>query len=113
MASQFNTIPNYPVHLTINGQTTKDWYFFWSGLFRGLPPGNVEPVTVDVSPYTYSAVKRGSMIVSGGTVSLIEFSRDGTTFYDLGQTSGTFPLSASDLIRVTYSVIPDMTFIPS
>ncbi len=113
MASQFNTIPNYPVQLSYGPNTSKDWYFFWSGLFRGLPPGNVEPVTVGTSPYVYSAVKRGSMIVSGGTVSLIEFSRDGTTFYDMGQISGTFPLNASDQIRVTYSVTPDMTFIPS
>jgi hypothetical protein len=113
MANQFNTIPNYPVAVIQGRNTSKDWYFFWSGLFRGLPPGNVEPVTVGASPYTYSAAKRGAMIVSGGTVTLIEFSRDGTTYYDMGATSGTFPLSATDLIRVTHAGAPDMTFVPS
>jgi hypothetical protein len=113
MANQFNSMPTYPVPLNIGNNTNKDWYFFWSGLFRGLAPGNVEPVTVGTSPYEYSATKRGSMIVSGGTVSVIEFSRDGTNYYDVGVTAGMFALNASDRLRVTYSVAPDMTFVPS
>jgi hypothetical protein len=113
MASQFNTIPNYPVELARGRSTTKDWYFFWSGLFRGLAPGNVEEVTVGASPYVYSAIRRGSMIVAGGTVSLIEFSRDGTIFYDVGTIAGMFTLNASDQLRVTHAGVPDMTFVPT
>lgn len=113
MASQFNTIPTFLVSLIKGGSTDKDWYFFWSGLFRGLAPGNVEPVTVGASPYTYSAARRGSMIISGGTVTAIEFSRDGTIFYDVGATAGMFTLNASDQLKVTYAVAPDMTFVPT
>ena len=106
-------MPTYAAPLELGRNTSKDWYFFWSGLFRGLAPGNVEPVTVGVTPYEYSAVKRGSMIVEGGTVSLIEFSRDGTDYYDVGATAGMFALNASDRLRVAYSVVPNMTFVPS
>ena len=113
MANQFNTLPTYAVPLAVGGNTTRDWYFFWSGLFRGLAPGNVEPDTTGTSPYEYSAVKRGSMIVAGGTVSLIEFSRDGTNYFDVGVTAGMFSLNASDRLRVTYAVAPDMTFVPT
>ena len=113
MASQLNTIPNYPVQLVQNQQTSKDWYFFWSGLFRGLPPANVEEVALTGSPFIYTAPRKGSLIVSGGTVSAIEFSRDGVTFYDTGQTSGMIPSNAADQIQITYAVAPTVTFVPS
>lgn len=112
MAQQLNKLPQFGQPLTDKGVTNRDWYFFWSGLFRGLAPELELPVTPTGSPFTYSAPNGGSMIVSGGTVSLIEFSRDGSTFYDVGQTSGMFSLSAADLLRVTYAVAPDMVFVP-
>lgn len=110
--SQLVTLPNYPVPLIQKGNTTKDWYFFFSGIFKGLPPAFVEPVVIGASPYSYSALRQGALIVSGGTVSLIEFSRDGITYYDTGQTSGMFPINASDVIRITYTVAPTVTFVP-
>jgi hypothetical protein len=112
--SQFNSMPNYTVPLEVGKVTSKDWYFFWSGLFRGLAPGNVEPVVVTASPFVYSATRRGSLIVKGGTVTLIEFSRDGgTTYYDVGVIAGMFPVNAADLVRITYAVAPTVTFVPS
>jgi len=75
-----------------------------------LPSG----VTPGASPYTYqnTSGRPGDMIVSGGTVSAIAFSRDNATFYGVGFVSGVFPLSAYDFLRVTYTVAPTMTFIP-
>ena len=115
MASgQFNAMPQYPEPLGSGGNTSANWYRFWAGLFRGLPPENVSPVTVGVSPYVYSAPRRGSLIVSGGTVSAIELSRDGgDTYYDVGTQAGMFALSASDLLRITYTGVPTVTFVPS
>src|SRR3954468_3899620 len=111
--TQRNVIPNYPVPLEKDGKTGKDWYFFWTGLYNGLPPAAEVAVTVGVSPYTYSAAVRGSLIVSGGTVSAIAFSRDGVTFYNVGQTSGMFLLNAADQLRITYTVLPTVTFVPT
>lgn len=113
MANQFNVLPNYNVPLMAGPVTSKDWYFFWAGLFRGLAPGNVLPVTPGASPYTYSSPAKGFVLISGGTVSLVEFSRDGVTYYATGQTSGQFTLSAQDFLRVTYSVAPTMTYVPT
>jgi hypothetical protein len=75
-----------------------------------LPAG----VTPGASPYTYqnTSGRPGNMIVSGGAVSAIAFSRDNATFYGAGVVSGVFPLSAYDFLRVTYTVAPTMTFIP-
>lgn len=111
--NQFNLIPNISVMLSRNGVTSKDWFFFWSGLWKGLPPANVEPYTPVSSPDVYSATRRGSMLISGGTVTAVEFSRDGVTFYDTGITSGPVWLNATDRVRVTYAVAPDMVFVPS
>ena len=75
-----------------------------------LPAG----VTPGASPYTYqnTSGRPGDMIVSGGAVSAVAFSRDNATFYGVGAVSGVFPLSAYDFLRVTYTVAPTMTFIP-
>lgn len=113
MTVQHNTLPNFNVPLQKNGITGKDWYFFWANLFTGLSPGDESAITPGVSPYTYSAQVKGSVIVSGGTVSAIAFSRNGTTFYATGQTSGMFTLNAQDRLRVTYTVLPTMTFVPT
>lgn len=113
MAQQLNTLPNFNVPLTLKGITSKDWFFFWSGLFRGLAPAAEVPVTVGASPFSYNAPVKGSLIVSGGTVSAIAFSRDGSTFYATGQTAGMFTLNAQDRLRITYTVLPTVTFVPT
>lgn len=78
---------------------------------RFLSPSGVTP---GASPYTYqnTSGRPGDMIVSGGAVAAIAFSRDNATFYGVGVVSGVFPLSAYDFLRVTYTVAPTMSFIP-
>lgn len=110
--SQLNSLPNFTVPLQKQGITSKDWFFFWAGLFSGLAPAAEIAITPGASPYTYNAQVKGSVIVSGGTVSAIAFSRDGITFYATGQTAGMFTLNAQDRLRVTYTVLPTMTFVP-
>lgn len=109
---QFNRIPNFPVSLIQQGVTSKDWYFFFTGLFKGLAPSNVEDVVLGASPYIYTAPVKGFVLLTGGTVSSVEFSRDGTTFYTTGATSGQFVMSAADQLRITYSVAPNSIFVP-
>ncbi len=113
MTIQHNSLPNFNVPLEKQGITSKDWYFFWANLFIGLSPGDEVAVTVGASPYAYTAGVKGNVIVSGGTVSAIAFSRDGVTFYTTGQTAGMFALNARDSLRITYTVLPTVTFVPS
>lgn len=71
-------------------------------------------ITPGASPYAYqnTGAEPVDVIVSGGTVSAIAFSRDGTTYYATGQTAGMFRLEVGDFLKVTYSVTPTMTAIP-
>lgn len=52
------------------------------------------------------------LLVSGGTVSLVEFSRDGATWYNVGTVAGMFFLSPGDWLRAAFSVAPTITGIP-
>lgn len=113
MPQQFNSIPTYQTPL-VNGRVTQSsWYRFWQGIFTGAAPGAESPVTPGASPYTYTAPFRGFLIVQGGTVSLIEFSRGGTTYRNVGVTAGAIPANSQDLIRITYTVAPTLTFVPT
>lgn len=93
----------------------KDWYLFFTNLYtavtEGLPQAE-EAVTLAVSPMTYTAIIRGQAHVEGGTVSVIEFSRNGTGWYDTGMTAGFVQMDKGDLLRVTYSVAPNITYFP-
>lgn len=110
--SELNRIPSFTTALDQRGVTSKDWYFFWSGLFRRIPPAREAAVTPGASPYTYSAPVGGALIVQGGTVTLIEFSRDGVTWFDTGVIAGMLPVNAADQLRITYAVAPTLTFVP-
>lgn len=70
-------------------------------------------ITPGASPYTYQNASSyaASVVVQGGTVTKVEFSRDGTTFFDIGVLAGMIALSAYDSLRVTYAVAPTMTLI--
>jgi hypothetical protein len=61
---------------------------------------------------SYTAVIRGQANISGGTVSVIEFSRNGADWYDTGMTAGFVQMDRGDLIRVTYAVAPNLVFFP-
>jgi hypothetical protein len=81
-----------------------------------VPGWNIQPrnVVVGASPFTIQNTTGNpvDIIVSGGTVSAIAFSRDNVTFYGVGSTSGVFWLSPYDYLRVTYSVAPTITLVP-
>lgn len=107
-----NRMPTYTEALQTGSATTRGWYTFWLGLLQGQPVGAPIAIVPGVSPFSYVATIGGSAVVSGGTVSKIEVSRDGVTFFVTGQTSGMFPVSMGDTVRVTYSGVPTMTFLP-
>jgi hypothetical protein len=102
--------------LEVNG-IVKATSFQGSGAeLTGITNYTAAPSAISVpasgTAYQNTTAYPASVIVSGGTVSLIEFSRDGSTFYDVGAISGMFTLSPNDYLRVTYSSLPTMTFVP-
>ena len=81
-----------------------------------VPGWNILPrnVVVGASPFTIQNTTGNpvDIIVTGGTVSAIAFSRDNVTFYGVGSTAGVFWLSPYDYLRVTYTVAPTITLVP-
>jgi len=69
------------------------------------------PLTPSASPYVVQNVLGMHMdvFVSGGTVTTIEFSRDGTTWFLVGLLAGQFHLSPLDKLRITYVIVPTVT----
>src|SRR5262249_11300732 len=75
-------------------------------------PSQAQPVQVIAlgpSPFVYQALYAGTVVISGGTVSAVEWSRDGSTYYAV---TGAVPVSRLDRVRVTYSAVPNMEFFP-
>jgi len=80
----------------------------------GYNPQAIASVSVGTSPYAYHNTDHypEDVIVSGGTVSDISWSRDGSAYYATGVTAGKFRLEPSEYLKVTYSVAPTMTKCP-
>lgn len=68
-------------------------------------------ITVGASPFSYTAMKDGYALISGGTVSAVSLTRHGTAVST--PTTGFIPTARGDVISVTYSAAPTMTFVPS
>lgn len=77
----------------------------------GAQRGAARALTPSGSPYTYTAPSNGVIVISVGTVTVIEYGRSGA-FYVVGLIAGLFPILNGDSIRVTYAVAPTMTFLP-
>ena len=92
-----------------SGRITPAWHRALDGLLVGPQPAQAK--TVPASPYTVTASARGSLIVSGGTVSSITLTR-GRVTVNLGVVAGMFPASLGDAFVITYTVAPTVTFLP-
>ena len=71
-------------------------------------------LTVGASPYTYinNTGAPVDVMISGGGISKVQFTRNGTSFYSTGSFYGMFTLSPWDAIKVTYVAAPTMVVVP-
>jgi len=67
------------------------------------------------SPYDYEAKEPGNVFISGGTVSGISLTRGPDTIILFPDTSVArfVPVAVNDIVTITYSVKPNIKFIPS
>lgn len=77
----------------------------------GAAPASLVPTA---SPYTFTNTTASPVfvMVSGGTVSLIQISNDGSTWTALGLLSGQFMLPSNYSIRIAYLTTPTITVVP-
>jgi hypothetical protein len=74
-------------------------------------PRAASGLTPSGSPYTYRNLDMTPewVTVQGGTVSVIEYSVDGSIFWQVGVTQGVFMVQPAEYLRITYSVAPAVT----
>lgn len=119
MTTQFRQAPTYTDQIAAGQHNSATWYRYFQQGEVGTPPSAEVPLTaaqIGASPFSYQAPRKGFVIISGGTVSAIAFSRTlgpPPVFYATGLTAGIFPVSQNDVLRVTYSGKPVMTFVPT
>lgn len=77
--------------------------------FTQAPPKFIA-VTVDISPFSYTAKEPGYVVVGSGTVSAIHLMRGSDNLNLTGQKI--IPVSINDTVITTYSVLPTITFVP-
>lgn len=115
LLARFAMVRNQTPIMAAGGLVQKDWFIFFYNLYLAITEGMPQPsesAPVTASPFTYAAVIRGQAHIAGGTVSLIEFSRDGAAWFNTGITSGFVQMDARDQIRITYTVVPTLTYFP-
>lgn len=103
------TFPNTLSRLTDSlGRVITPWIQYLQQ-FTQAPPKFVD-ITVDISPFSYTAKEPGYVVVSGGTVSAIHLLRGSDDLNLTGQKI--IPVSINDAVVTTYSVLPTIIFIP-
>lgn len=116
LLARFSMARNQQPIVMAGGLAQTDWFRFFTNLYlaatEGMPQ-EATAITVTASPFVLISVIRGQAHVAGGTVSAIEFSRDnGATWFNAGVTSGFVQMDARDQLRVTYTVLPTITYFP-
>ncbi|MGV0128854.1 hypothetical protein [Burkholderia gladioli] len=72
----------------------------------------IASITVGASPFVYTAPAAGTVLIVGGTVSAVTLKRGSPSAVSVGATAGSVPVSAGDIVTVTYSGAPTMSFVP-
>jgi hypothetical protein len=125
--------------LDITGLISREWYRYFNDLFKltGASGNNVslmdlqtapvfrEPTktrrevlpfspTMGASPFYYTNKSDTEMdaLFIGGTITNIEFTRDGSTFYNVGAPRSMVRLSPFDSVLVVYTSAPSLVIIP-
>lgn len=92
------------------GMLTEGWARFLVRIQQLTPERPVMPVSPGPSPYSFTATTIGDLLVRGGNVSGITLTRGSDSV--VCPTSGFIPMAALDIVTVTYSVAPTITFVP-
>jgi len=90
------------------------WRFLLNVSNQAMGTNQTVPATVTVgaSPFVFTTPAQGTLLVSGGPVTLIEYSKDGATWYPTGVTQGQIQMVPNDHVRITYMNAPALTFFP-
>ncbi len=114
MAGSNYLLPPSPMNedLTAGNNAWTVWTQMVADLLSGVVRLAPVAVTPAASPWTFQFTGAGrALLVLDGTVSLVELSRNGVTFYKVASGPGAFPLVQGDFLRVTYAALASATLI--
>lgn len=76
--------------------------------------GPAVTVSVGASPFTFTNTENVpiNVMVSGGTVTTISLSADGSTFTAMGLLGGQYHLNPGHSLQVNYILAPTMVYLP-
>lgn len=81
---------------------------------NGVPQGAITAISPSGSPFSWQNPEQVSVIVliSLGTVTLVQFSPDGASWYDVGLLAGMFHVNPRQWLKVSYLLAPTMYYLP-
>jgi hypothetical protein len=80
--------------------------------FTQVPAAAID-ITVGASPLSYQAKEPGTIVIVGGTITALTLTR-GTVVLTLPTATRLIPVCISDILTITYSVIPtSITLLPA
>ncbi len=85
----------------------------WNSYFQQISQAGSEVLVANVgsSPFEITANANGTMIILSGTVTGITLTR-GVNSFNLDVGNQLIPIRINDMLAVTYSVLPTITFLP-
>lgn len=99
---------NSPFVRLPSGLLIAPWNSYLQQFTQTPPP--IIGIVAGPSPFDYTAVEPGHVSVNGGSVSLIQLIRGNVIIAIVG--SNLVPVGIADVVRITYSVLPTIKFIP-
>lgn len=96
--------------VTADGTSTAEFQRFFNAIAG--PPSAVQSISLSPSPMSFVSSANGTLAVVGGSVSAITLTRGGSTV-NLGTSTRLIPVSNADVVAITYTGTPTMTFIPA
>lgn len=82
------------------------------GQYRSEPGQTPTALGVGASPWTFSAPSNGCLILDGGSVSNVEYQRNGVQA-QIGNPPEIVPMRVSDQIILTFSLPPNAVWFPN
>jgi len=110
--------PSVPFVDPASGMVSRAWWYWFQRIMTrtgGQSGSNYGPparVPVTGSPFVYSPPSNGMLLLTGGGVSRLRYSQDGSGWFDAGNFYAPLPITVGGSAEVTYVRAPVVTFIP-
>lgn len=114
MSQRITEVPPYDVPMYEDTGMITRWKGYWVALDLAINGTQVNAITVTgTSPITIQNIMPCDQIyfTAGGAGVIIEYSRDGSTYFPTGVTSGQVIVFPGDFIRFAYTTLPTITVV--